>query len=116
LAITLTLNGVGEAFDWDEPNSSALVEAYGSTLLVDCGHSAVRALWRRQGRAIGPFAVDLAPTIHAMATHAIMLSPHFSYCRVESAGSFRGRSLLRWLLHGEMQSAELRANAACAAT
>jgi ribonuclease BN (tRNA processing enzyme) len=149
LAITITLNGVGEAFDPDEPNSSALVEASGFTLLIDCGHSAVRALWQRRmdpdqidaiylthhhadhvlglvplldrfgfagrrralaihttqwgighlrklfevgfvrvdekspfplefhvataGQDIGPFAVDLAPTIHAAATRAIML-------------------------------------------
>lgn len=146
----VTLNGVGEAFDPDEPNSSALVEAHGFTLLIDCGHSAVRALWQRQmppdtidaiylthhhadhvlglvplldrfgfdgrrrkltihttqwgighlrklfevgfvridekspfplefhvaaaGQDIGPFAVDLAPTVHAVATRAIMLS------------------------------------------
>ncbi len=158
LAITVSLNGVGEAFDPDEPNSSALVEAHGFTLLIDCGHSAVRALWQRHmhpdqidaiylthhhadhvlglvplldrfgfdgrrrrlvihttqwginhlrrlfeigfvrldekspfplefrvaasGQAIGPFAVDLAPTIHAVATRAIMLSVdgrHFAW-------------------------------------
>jgi len=158
MAITVMLNGVGEAFDPYEPNSSALVEANGFTLLIDCGHSAVSALWRRQlepdaidaiylthhhadhvlglvplldrfafdgrrrklsihttqwgighlrkllelgfvrlddkspfplefhdasaGQSIGPFAVELAPTIHAVATHAIMLSAgarHFAY-------------------------------------
>jgi ribonuclease BN (tRNA processing enzyme) len=158
MAITVTVNGVGEAFDANEPNSSALVEAHGFTLLIDCGHSAVPALWRRQmgpdaidaiylthhhadhvlglvplldrfgydgrrrkltihttkwgighlrklfevgfvrlddkspfplefhvatgGTDIGPFAVDLAPTMHAVATHAIMLSAdgrHFAF-------------------------------------
>ena len=48
MAITVTLNGVGEAFDPDEPNSSALVEAHGFTLLIEHGQSAVRALWQRQ--------------------------------------------------------------------
>ncbi len=158
MAITVTLNGVGEAFDPNEPNSSALVEAHGFTLLIDCGHSAVPALWRRQmapdaidaiylthhhadhvlglvplldrfgydgrrrkltihttkwgighlrklleigfvrldgkipfplefhvaaaGTDIGPFTVDLAPTLHALATYAILLSAggrHFAY-------------------------------------
>lgn len=32
LAITMTLSGVGEAFDPDEPNASALVEAHSFTL------------------------------------------------------------------------------------
>jgi ribonuclease Z len=34
------------------------------------------------GTDIGPFTVDLAPTVHAVATHAIMLSAdgrHFAY-------------------------------------
>lgn len=158
MAIGVTLIGVGEAFDPFEPNSSALVEAHGFTLLIDCGHSVATALWRRglepdaidaiylthhhadhvlglvplldrfgfagrrrkldihttrwgishlrklfevgfvrlddkspfplefhvagAGQDIGPFAVGLAPTVHAVATHAILLGAdgrHFAY-------------------------------------
>src|SRR3954453_12443846 len=42
----ITLLGVGEAFDAEEPNSAALVQQDGFTLLIDCGHSAVAPTWR----------------------------------------------------------------------
>ena len=72
MAITVTLNGVGEAFDANEPNSSALVEAHGFTLLIDCGHSAVPALWRRQ---MGPDAIDAIYLTHHHADHVLGLVP-----------------------------------------
>lgn len=72
MAITVTLNGVGEAFDPNEPNSSALVEANGFTLLIDCGHSAVGPLWRRQ---MGPDAIDAIYLTHHHADHILGLVP-----------------------------------------
>ncbi|HTW68951.1 MAG TPA: MBL fold metallo-hydrolase [Acetobacteraceae bacterium] len=77
MAITVTLNGVGEAFDPNEPNSSALVEAHGFTLLIDCGHSAVAALWRRQ---LGPDAIDAIYLTHHHADHVLGLVPLLDRC------------------------------------
>jgi ribonuclease BN (tRNA processing enzyme) len=72
MAINVTLNGVGEAFDAHEPNSSALVEADGFTLLIDCGHSAVTALWRRE---LAPDAIDAIYLTHHHADHVLGLVP-----------------------------------------
>ena len=72
MPITVTLNGVGEAFDPDEPNSSALVEAHGFTLLIDCGHSAVRALWQRH---MPPDQIDAIYLTHHHADHVLGLVP-----------------------------------------
>ena len=71
LTITVTLNGVGEVFDPDEPHSSTLVEAYGFTLLVDCGHS-VRVLWRRH---MHPDQIDAIYLIHHHADGVLGLVP-----------------------------------------
>lgn len=72
MTFTVTLNGVGEAFDPDEPNSSALVEAHGFTLLIDCGHSAVRALWQRR---MDPDQIDAIYLTHHHADHVLGLVP-----------------------------------------
>lgn len=38
--------GVGEAFDENYPNNSALILADKTSLMIDCGDSAVRQLWK----------------------------------------------------------------------
>lgn len=88
MAITVTLNGVDEAFDPDEPNSSALVEAHGFTLLIDCGHSAVRALWQRR---MHPDQIDAIYLTHHHADHVLGLVPLLD--RFGSDGRRRGLAI-----------------------
>jgi ribonuclease Z len=47
----VTFAGVGEAFDENLPNTSILVESETSSILLDCGFSAVRAVWKLADRA-----------------------------------------------------------------
>ena len=68
----VTLLGVGEAFDADEPNSSVLVQADGYTLLIDCGHSVVAPLWRI---CPGAETVDAVYLTHHHADHVLGLIP-----------------------------------------
>ncbi len=67
----MTLLGVGEAFA-PEPNSSALVEASGFTLLIDCGHATPPALWRARP---DPDVVDAIYLTHHHADHVLGLVP-----------------------------------------
>jgi ribonuclease BN (tRNA processing enzyme) len=71
MAATLTLLGVGNAFD-PAPNSSALVQADGFTLVIDCGFSAAPALWRRLPEAD---AVDALVLTHHHADHCFGVVP-----------------------------------------
>jgi ribonuclease BN (tRNA processing enzyme) len=71
VTITVTLNGVGEAFDADEPNSSALVEAHGYTLLIDCGYSVTPVLWRRIDHEV----IDAIYLTHHHPDHVLGLVP-----------------------------------------
>src|SRR3954452_7666440 len=64
----ITLLGVGEAFDADEPNSAALVEQDGFTLLIDCGTTAVAPLWRTSP---DPNAVDALYLTHKHLDHVL---------------------------------------------
>jgi ribonuclease Z len=66
----IELLGVGEAFDPDQPNSSALVEHGGFTLLIDCGHSVIPRLWRARP---DPEAVDAIYFTHHHADHVLGL-------------------------------------------
>lgn len=70
--MTVTLIGVGEAFDAVETSSSALVEADGFTLLIDCGHAAVQAVWRAVPECERVAAIYLT---HAHADHVLGLVP-----------------------------------------
>ena len=62
--------GVGEAFDPEQPNSSALVEHGGYTLLIDCGHSVIPRLWRAR---TDPDAIDAVYFTHHHADHVLGL-------------------------------------------
>jgi ribonuclease Z len=64
----ITLLGVGEAFDADEPNSAALVHQDGFTLLIDCGTTVVSALWRTLP---DPDAVDALYLTHKHLDHVL---------------------------------------------
>lgn len=72
MPFTITLLGVGEAYDANEANSAALVEAAGFTLLIDCGHSAVPAIWRR---CTDPDMIDTIYLTHHHADHVVGLLP-----------------------------------------
>ena len=72
MPFTVTLLGVGEAYDAHEANSAALVEARGFTLLIDCGHSAVPAIWRR---CADPDMIDAIYLTHHHADHVLGLLP-----------------------------------------
>lgn len=88
LAITVTRTGAGKAFDPDEPNASAPVEAHRSTLLIDCGHSAVRALWQRPGH---PDQIDAIYLTRHHADHVLGLLPLLDRFGVE--GRCRGLAI-----------------------
>ena len=62
----ITLLGVGEAFDAEEPSSATLVEQDGFTLLIDCGTTAVAPLWRTRP---GPDVVDALYLTHKHLDH-----------------------------------------------
>lgn len=68
----LTMLGVGEAFDGAEASSAGLVEAEGFTLLIDCGHSAVRPLWCARP---DPDSVEAIYLTHHHADHVLGLVP-----------------------------------------
>jgi ribonuclease BN (tRNA processing enzyme) len=68
----LELLGVGEAFDPSQPNSAALIEHDGFTLMIDCGHSVVPRLWRTR---TDPDAVDAIYFTHHHADHVLGLPP-----------------------------------------
>lgn len=70
MSIAVTLIGVGEAYDPAEPTSSALVEAAGFTLLIDCGHAAIQPLWRR---VTDREQVDAIYVTHGHADHIMGL-------------------------------------------
>ncbi|MDQ2803812.1 MAG: ribonuclease Z [Pseudomonadota bacterium] len=72
MGMVVTLIGVGEAFDAVEPNSAALVEADGFSLLIDCGHAAAQALWRARPN---PEAVNAVYLTHQHADHVLGLVP-----------------------------------------
>jgi ribonuclease BN (tRNA processing enzyme) len=63
----ITSLGVGEAFDPDRPNSAALVEQSGFTLMIDCGCSVPPLIWRARPDAT---AVDAMIFTHHHADHA----------------------------------------------
>ena len=79
VSMQLTLLGVGEAFA-PEPNSSALVEASGFTLLIDCGHATPPALWRARP---DPDAIDAIYLTHHHADHVLGLVPVIDRWAVE---------------------------------
>lgn len=79
----LELLGVGEAFDPEQPNSSALVEQDGFTLLIDCGHSVVPRLWRA---VRDPDQVDAIFFTHHHGDHVLGLPP------VVNLWHYQGRS------------------------
>src|SRR4051794_17409788 len=64
----ITLLGVGEAFDPAEPNSAALVQQDGFTLLIDCGDSAVAPVWRATP---DPAMVDAVYITHRHLDHLL---------------------------------------------
>lgn len=64
----ITVLGVGEAFDPDQPNSAASVEQDGFTLLIDCGHSAVAPVWRA---TTDPDRVDALYLTHRHLDHVL---------------------------------------------
>ena len=66
----ITPLGVGDAFDPEQPNSSALVEHGGFALLIDCGHSVVPLIWRARP---DPDAVDAVFLTHHHADHVVGL-------------------------------------------
>lgn len=64
----IELLGVGEAFDAEQPNSAALVQQDGFTLLIDCGHSAVAPTWRATP---DPDLVDAIYLTHRHLDHVL---------------------------------------------
>lgn len=51
-AMQVTFAGVGEFFDEHLPNTSLLVDAAGTSLLLDCGFTAAAAFWRVADRPL----------------------------------------------------------------
>ncbi len=68
----ITLLGVGEAFDPEQPNSAVLVEQDEFRLLIDCGHSVVPILWRT---VTDPDGIDAVFLTHRHADHVVGLPP-----------------------------------------
>jgi ribonuclease BN (tRNA processing enzyme) len=64
--------GCGEAFDESLPNTSLLVRSGGVKVLLDCGYSVPRELWRVEA---DPSAIDLIYISHAHADHYFGLPP-----------------------------------------
>jgi ribonuclease BN (tRNA processing enzyme) len=62
----ITVLGCGEAFDDRYVNTSLLVDASGSTVLMDCGYSVPPQLWRAVPDAS---AIDVIYISHAHADH-----------------------------------------------
>jgi ribonuclease Z len=65
-ALQVTFAGVGEAFDERLPNTSILVEAAGTSLLLDCGFTAASAFWRA---AADPLNLDGVYITHFHGDH-----------------------------------------------
>ncbi len=95
----ITPLGVGEAFDPAEPNSSALVEQDGFTLLIDCGHSVVPPLWRARP---DPETVDAVLLTHHHADHVAGLPS------VLDRWSYQGRRKPLLILASEWGQDQLR--------
>lgn len=62
----VTFVGVGEAFDDSLANTSILVESGSSSILLDCGYSAVQSFWRM---AENPVDLDMVYISHFHADH-----------------------------------------------
>jgi ribonuclease BN (tRNA processing enzyme) len=91
--------GVGDAFDPDQANSSALVEESGFTLLIDCGHSAVTPLWRARP---DPETIDAVYLTHQHADHVLGLPS------VMDRWSWEGRRKELLILTTERGESQLR--------